>query len=94
MKRTYIKKLMPQDESVIAGWVEKVRDQKAMQFLVVRDVTGSIQVTIVKEEQPEIAEKVAKLTKHSVVKIKGKCKNTMTYSVMLMHDAIDRIYYQ
>jgi len=72
MKRTFIKELKLEEESVIAGWVEKLREQKTMQFLVIKDISGSIQVTIEKSAMPEIAEKVSTLTRHSVVKIKGK----------------------
>ena len=43
-----------------------------MQFVVIRDLSGKIQVTVVKEEQPEIAEIFSHATLESTVKIKGK----------------------
>ena len=54
------------------GWIENLRDEKSMQFVVIRDLTGKIQVTVVKEEQPEIAEIFSHATLESTVKIKGK----------------------
>ena len=72
MKRKYIKEIKLGKECVVAGWVERVREQKTMQFLIIKDITGSLQVTIEKEKYPEIAQKVSELTKHSVVKVIGK----------------------
>ena len=71
MKRTYIKNLT-EGEVCIKGYVETIRDKKIM-FLVIRDVTGAVQVTIVKDECPEVYEEAKKLTPHSFVSIEGKC---------------------
>ena len=56
----------------IQGWIENLRDKKSMQFVVIRDLSGKIQVTIVKEENPEIAEIFSHATLESTVKISGK----------------------
>lgn len=53
------------------GFIENLRDKKSMQFVVVRDLSGKIQVTVVKEEHPEIAEIFSHATLESTVKIKG-----------------------
>lgn len=71
MQRTYIKDLT-EGECLIKGYVETIRDKKIM-FLVIRDITGSVQVTLVKNECPEVYEEAKKLTVHSFVAIKGKC---------------------
>ena len=71
MERTYIKDLT-EGECLIKGYVETIRDKKIM-FLVIRDITGSVQVTLVKNECPEVYEEAKKLTVHSFVAIKGKC---------------------
>ena len=55
----------------IQGWIENLRDKKSMQFIVIRDLSGKIQVTVVKEEKPEIAEIFSHATLESTVKIKG-----------------------
>lgn len=55
----------------IQGWIENLRDKKSMQFVVIRDLSGKIQVTVVKEEKPEIAEVFSHATLESTVKIKG-----------------------
>jgi len=53
------------------GWIENLRDKKSMQFIVIRDLSGKIQVTVVKEENPEIAEIFSHATLESTVKITG-----------------------
>ena len=55
----------------IQGWIENLRDKKSMQFVVIRDLTGKIQVTVIKEEKPEIAEVFSHATLESTVRIKG-----------------------
>jgi nondiscriminating aspartyl-tRNA synthetase len=56
----------------IRGWVHAVRDQKRMQFLVIRDETGLVQVVLAKEEEPsELNQAVSALTAESAVTIAG-----------------------
>lgn len=72
MKKIYIKELQPEEECCVYGWVEKIREQKTMQFVIIKDSTGYLQVTIEKEKLPEIAQIVSKLTRQSVVRFEGK----------------------
>ena len=53
------------------GWIENLRDKKSMQFIVIRDLSGKVQVTVVKEENPAIAEIFSGATLESTVKITG-----------------------
>ena len=53
------------------GWIENLRDKKNMQFVVVRDLSGKIQVTVIKAENPEVAEIFSHATLESTVRIKG-----------------------
>ena len=39
----------------LQGWLQTLRDQKKMQFLVVRDSRGLVQVVFEKAAQPELA---------------------------------------
>ena len=56
----------------IQGWIENLRDKKNMQFIVIRDLSGKVQVTVVKAEKPEVAEVFSKATLESTVKIVGE----------------------
>jgi nondiscriminating aspartyl-tRNA synthetase len=56
----------------IRGWVHALRDQKRVQFLVIRDETGLAQVVLPKEDPPsELNEAVSALTVESAVTITG-----------------------
>ena len=61
IKRTYIKNLKPTEEVLVAGYIETIRNQKNMIFLVLTDATGSAQITIIKSEYPTLVEIVEKL---------------------------------
>ena len=62
------------EEIEIQGFVESIRNIKWVQFIVIRDLTDKVQVTIEKsvEENAEMVELVNNLTLESTVKIKGK----------------------
>ncbi len=53
------------------AWIEKVRDQKSMQFVILKDRSGMLQMTIEKAKKPELAEVVAHFTQDFYVKVKG-----------------------
>ena len=71
MERTYIKDITPGTRK-ISGFVENFRNKKSMAFIVVRDRTGKMQVTVIKDEHPELLEMLDKLTIHSVVSFEGE----------------------
>jgi aspartyl-tRNA synthetase len=74
MERTLIKDL-PQhiDETVtVQGWLHTLRDQKNMQFLIVRDPSGLVQVAHWKKGNPELAEKISTLGTESALTLTGK----------------------
>ena len=71
MERTYIKDVKP-GVCKVQGFVENFRNKKNMAFIVVKDVTGKLQVTVIKEEHPEFSELLDKLTIHSVVTFEGE----------------------
>ncbi|MBP3389772.1 MAG: aspartate--tRNA(Asn) ligase [Clostridia bacterium] len=72
--RTYIKDLKEKSGQTaeICGFVEKFRDQKSVQFIIIRDITGAVQVTVDKASQENLLETTSLLTTHSFVRVKGK----------------------
>ncbi|MBR3875650.1 MAG: aspartate--tRNA(Asn) ligase [Clostridia bacterium] len=71
MERTYIKDVTP-GFCRVSGFVENFRNKRTMAFIVVKDITGKLQITIEKEKHPEFAEMLDKLTIHSVVTFEGE----------------------
>lgn len=54
------------------GMIETVRDKKSIQFIVLKDFSGKIQVTVDKTTHPEIAEVFSKLLTGSTVIVDGE----------------------
>ena len=71
MKRVFIRDIKLGETNHIAGFVENIRNKKWMCFIVLRDVTGKIQVTIEKEKHPEWEELLNSITVDSIVSVKG-----------------------
>lgn len=72
MKRTYIKDIVAGKEYKVSGWVEKIRDTKYMTFVIIRDITGKVQVSIEKSALPVITETANRAIAGSVVSVVGK----------------------
>lgn len=74
MKKIYFKNLDKylKKEIAIEGYVDNIRDLQYVQFLIVRDTTGKVQITIEKNESNgKLNEIVSNLTIESTVKIIG-----------------------
>ncbi|HMD51816.1 MAG TPA: aspartate--tRNA(Asn) ligase [Solirubrobacteraceae bacterium] len=74
MTRTLIAELPGKvgGRETIRGWVQAVRDQKRMQFVIVRDESGVVQAVLPKEDPPgELNELVSGLTIESAVTLAG-----------------------
>lgn len=76
MNKIYIKDLINHidDEIDFSGFVDTVRDKKWVQFVILKDHTGKIQMTIEKENEnnKKMVELISSITKDSVIKIKCK----------------------
>jgi len=74
MKSIYMKDLAQyyNQEIEVCGFVDKIRDMTYVQFVVIRDSSGKVQITIEKnEENKAMNETVSRLTKESTVLAKG-----------------------
>ena len=74
MERTYVKDAPGKNgETVLVrGFVDNLRDSKYMTFIVLKDVTGKIQITIEKEQHPDWTELLAGITGDSVISVTGQ----------------------
>lgn len=75
MERTYIKDLKSQvgKQTKVCGFIQTIRKQGGIIFLILRDVTGIIQTVVLKEDT-EIFEKALDLSLESVIEIEGLIK--------------------
>ncbi len=74
MKRTLVRGLSERvgAEVKVQGWVHAVRDQKERQFLIVRDHTGRVQVTVERSpERDEMNSLISRLPAESAVQVVG-----------------------
>ena len=73
MERTYIADIKNNlgKTVLVQGFVENLRDGKAMAFIVLKDITGKLQITVEKEKAEHLCESISKLTPDSVVSITG-----------------------
>ena len=71
MKRCFIKDIKLGEVNKVAGFVENIRNKKSMAFIVIRDITGKLQITIEKEKHPEMLEDIDRITIDSVVSFEG-----------------------
>ncbi|MBQ9197331.1 MAG: aspartate--tRNA(Asn) ligase, partial [Clostridia bacterium] len=71
MERSLIANLKIGEVNKIQGFVENIRNKRTMAFLVLRDYTGRIQLTVEKEKYPEGAAIVDQLTVESVITAEG-----------------------
>lgn len=74
MERTLIKDLRDKigQTVMIQGWLQTLRDQKKIQFLILRDATGLAQVAHWKPNDEALAELIAKTGVESALRITGK----------------------
>jgi aspartyl-tRNA synthetase len=74
MERTWIKDLRNSLEKTVCvkGWLQTLRDQKKLQFLIIRDQTGLVQVVHWKPNNEKLAEQISTIGQESAVIITGK----------------------
>ncbi|MFZ3151766.1 MAG: aspartate--tRNA(Asn) ligase [Anaerolineaceae bacterium] len=74
MERTLVKDLKDHVglQVKLQGWLQTLRDQKSMQFLILRDKTGLVQVAHWKKANPGLAEIISGLGTESALTLVGK----------------------
>lgn len=71
MKRVMLKNIKLGEVNKVAGFVENIRNKKAMCFIVLRDISGKLQLTIEKEKHPELVDILEQITVDSVIEATG-----------------------
>jgi len=60
----------------VAGWVEDIRNIGSIAFIILRDRKGTLQVTALKKNEPEIFKKIVAISRESVISVQGLCKKS------------------
>lgn len=73
MQRTLIGNLQAHlgEKVKLVGWLQTLRDQKKMQFIILRDRSGTVQIVFEKKNDPALGEAISKLTPESAIAITG-----------------------
>ena len=73
-KRTMVTELGSRagETVTLSGWIDTIRDQKAVQFIVLRDETGRVQLVNEREGNPELSAAISSLTAESTVSVTGE----------------------
>ena len=71
MKRTLVKDLAVGTVVKVQGFLENFRNKKNMAFLVLRDRSGKVQITIVKNESNDLLDVLDELSLESVITVTG-----------------------
>jgi len=71
MRRVLLKNIKLGEVNHVAGFVENIRNKKSMCFIVLRDISGKLQLTIEKAKHPEMEETLAQITADSVIEAEG-----------------------
>lgn len=74
MERTYINQVQNSIGSTVKvqGFIENLRNSKAMAFIVLKDITGKLQITVEKADHPDLVDTIDALTADSVITVTGK----------------------
>ena len=79
MEKIYVNKLKNYLDSEISfsGFVDTIRDKKWVMFVILRDSTGKVQMTIEKSEESnkELLDIMSNITVDSIIKVKGIIKS-------------------
>ena len=78
MERTYIKEALKKSGEVeLYGWVYDLRDLGKIRFIVLRDITGRMQITALKKNADEALYKtMSTISRESVIRVKGELKDS------------------
>ena len=76
MERTYINEVQKEIGSTVKvqGFIENLRNSKYMAFIVLKDITGKLQITVEKEDHPELVDTIEQRSPHAVITVTDKVR--------------------
>ena len=74
-QRTLVAEVESDERVSVAGWVHEIRDLGGIAFVILRDRTGRLQVTVSEDELPaEVAGQIDELSRESVISVTGTAR--------------------
>ena len=61
-------------KTTVAGWIEDIRNLGSIAFLILRDRKGTLQLTLLKKQNPELFKEITNLPRESVIAAYGLCQ--------------------
>jgi len=58
----------------VAGWIEDIRNIGSIAFIILRDRQGTLQITVLKKNSPDLFKSLTTISRESVISVKGVCK--------------------
>ncbi|AKM82074.1 TPA: aspartate--tRNA(Asn) ligase [Candidatus Berkelbacteria bacterium] len=91
--RTLISELQEKvgETVTVEGFVEKIRDQKAIQFVILRDITGKVQLVNEREKNAKFADIISSLPIESTIQVAGKVIENSQVKLGGLEIAIDEL---
>jgi len=73
-ERVYVRDALKKagENVYVRGFVDNFRNSKSMAFIVLKDITGRIQITVEKEKMPGLCPIIDQITPDSVISVRGK----------------------
>lgn len=80
LERSYAAEITEKDDGkdvLLEGWVHETRDLSKIRFLVLRDISGIIQITALKDKTPkDVFDAITKIPNESVIEVRGIVKKS------------------
>ena len=90
-RRVLIKDVEINEDNIISGFIDTIRDKKNICFIVLRDISGKLQLTIDKIKHSDLIETISQLTTDSVIKVKGIVVKSELVKLNNMEMLVDKI---
>jgi aspartyl-tRNA synthetase len=63
-------------EVIVSGWIEDIRNIGSIAFIILRDRKGTLQITVIKKDIPDLFEKIVNIPRESIISVIGICKKS------------------
>ncbi|GHU51217.1 hypothetical protein FACS189459_6590 [Bacilli bacterium] len=91
MRYTNISKANFNEKSVFCGFVKEIRNKNNIAFIVLQDITGTIQLTFLKKDHPEFEQLLSRITAESCIFVEGIVKENPSVKLNGKEMVVDKL---